>query len=144
MSYICKISGMSSLDYWDQLKSLHMLSLQRRRERYIVIYAWKILEGRAPNFGMETVNNSRQGRYCRVPLVKTTAPGHIRNIRFYSMGFNGPLLFNALPQHLRDKSSCSVASYIGALDKYPRRVADEPRVPGLIKYCSRGSNSLID
>ena len=36
-SFIRKIDDMRHLDYWTQLKKLHLYSLERRRERYIVI-----------------------------------------------------------------------------------------------------------
>ncbi|XP_076042165.1 uncharacterized protein LOC143026057 [Oratosquilla oratoria] len=38
-----------SLNYWERLKILKLYSLERRRERYIMIYVWKVLEGTAPN-----------------------------------------------------------------------------------------------
>ena len=43
------ISGMAGLSYTERLAVLKLYSLQRRRERYIVIYVWKILEGLVPN-----------------------------------------------------------------------------------------------
>ena len=143
LNFLRKISGMGGLDYWDQLKSLNLYSLQRRRERYICIYVWKILEGIVPNFGVEVVCNKRTGRYCKVPHIRTTAPCRIRTIRYNSMGVNGPRVFNSLPLILRNTSGCSVGSFKRALDKHLSAVPDEPRVPGLIKHCSRGSNSLI-
>ena len=39
------ISGMAGLSYTERLTVLKLYSLQRRRERYIIIYVWKILEG---------------------------------------------------------------------------------------------------
>ena len=39
------ISGMAGLSYTERLTVLKMYSLKRRRERYIIIYVWKILEG---------------------------------------------------------------------------------------------------
>ena len=48
-NFIRKISGMYKLSYWQQLKSLRLYSLERRRERYLIIYVWKILEGLVPN-----------------------------------------------------------------------------------------------
>ena len=38
------IKGFSSFSYHERLSNLKMYSLQRRRERYIIIYVWKILE----------------------------------------------------------------------------------------------------
>ena len=38
---------------WDRLSHLKLYSLQRRRERYAIIYVWKILEGHVPNISGE-------------------------------------------------------------------------------------------
>ena len=43
------IKGFSSFSYQESLSNLKFYSLQRRRERYIVIYVWKILENLVPN-----------------------------------------------------------------------------------------------
>ena len=43
------ISGMEGLPYPERLTVLKLYSPQRRRERYINIYVWKILEGLVPN-----------------------------------------------------------------------------------------------
>lgn len=40
---------MQLYDYWVVLKYLRLFSLQRRRERYHIIYTWKILEDLIPN-----------------------------------------------------------------------------------------------
>ena len=42
---IRKITGMEQLSYWEQLHALSMYSLERRRERYLIIYMWRIMEG---------------------------------------------------------------------------------------------------
>ena len=44
-----KITANKELSYWDRLKELEMYSLQSRRERYCMIYTWKILEGVVPS-----------------------------------------------------------------------------------------------
>ena len=43
------ISGMTGLSYTEILTVLKQYSLQLRREKYIIIYVWKILEGLVPN-----------------------------------------------------------------------------------------------
>ena len=43
------ISGMAGLSYTERHTVLKLYSLQRRREIYIIIYVWKILEGLVPN-----------------------------------------------------------------------------------------------
>ena len=46
-------------NYWIRLAKLKMYSQERRMERYCIIYIWKILEGLAPNCGIQlnTENN---------------------------------------------------------------------------------------
>ena len=39
------ISGYQGLSYWDLLKKLGLMSLQRRRERYVILHLWKIWPG---------------------------------------------------------------------------------------------------
>ena len=143
MSFFKKIDGMRVLNYWQQLKTLGMYSLQRRRERYIIIYIWKILEGMAPNIGIVALDNPRRGRSCSIPHIKTAAPQKVRNLRFGSLSINGPRLFNIMPNTLRNMTGCSVDSFKNALDKHLRTVPDEPRVRGLVPYCSKSSNSLL-
>ena len=48
-NFLRKISGISHLPYWDQLKELKLYFLERRRERYMIIYVWRIIEGQVPN-----------------------------------------------------------------------------------------------
>ncbi|WP_347046854.1 hypothetical protein, partial [Escherichia coli] len=92
---------MKQLSYWERLKELRLYSLERRRERYAVIYVWKILEGLVPNFGIASYTNPRTGRHCTVPTVPTiqSKAGYIY---CNSLGFKGPQLFNSLLKDLRD------------------------------------------
>ena len=143
-SFFKKIAGTTGLDYWDLLKLLKMSSLQRRRERYICIYMWKIIEGLVPKFGIRFHHNRRRGRLCSVPQVCTTAPHTLQTIRFNSMGVHGPRLFNSLPVNIRNMAECPVDTFKAALDKHLDTVPDEPRVPRLVKYCQKSSNSLLE
>ena len=43
------ISGCQGLSYWDRLKKVGMMSLQRRRERYVILHSLKIWQGAVPN-----------------------------------------------------------------------------------------------
>ena len=54
-SFIKHITGMQSLEVSERLVSLKLYSLQRRRERYCIIYVWKIIEGLVPNFSKPLV-----------------------------------------------------------------------------------------
>ena len=40
--FTSKVEGCRELTYWERLKYLRIQSLQRRRERYVIIHTWKI------------------------------------------------------------------------------------------------------
>ena len=63
-SFTKHITGVNDIPYHERLKSLGLYSLQRRRERYCILYIWKIIEGLAPNFSnpiTSTVSERRDG-----------------------------------------------------------------------------------
>ena len=51
-SYTKRIKGLSKLSYWDCLKKIKMYSVQRRMERYKIIYTWKTINGHVPRCGI--------------------------------------------------------------------------------------------
>ena len=132
---------MSELNYWQQLEHLKLYSLQRRRERYQIMYIWCILEGLVP-----AVNNvkykicPRKGRTCVIPMTKK---GPYQNERNASLSVMGARLFNILPINLRN--------FIGYKDKFKRKldqylkfVPDEPQIQGYTAWRRANSNCLID
>ena len=152
-SFTRQISSTRDLSYWERLSSLGLYSLQRRRERYIAIYVWKILEGLVPNLSdydsaIHIRNNDadRLGRRCRVPPIARSAPTYIRNIRESSFSVAGPKIFNCLPIYIRDtrSSECNVTQFKAKLDQFLKTVPDEPLIPGYMPYRRCDSNSLID
>ena len=60
------ISGMKGLSCPERLTALKLYSFQRRRERYIIIYVWKMLEGLVPNLfpPICTQTSDRRRRNC--------------------------------------------------------------------------------
>ena len=56
------ITGCQGLSYWDRLKKLGLMSLQRRRERYVIIHMWKTHKGLVFNdLGIEIFDHVRFG-----------------------------------------------------------------------------------
>ena len=141
--FINKIAGMSTMNYWQQLAALKLYSLERRRERYIAIYVWKVIENIVPNFGIKVKTNARRGRDCEVPKIMASAPVRVQNIRFGSLIINGPRIFNSLPLNVRNITGCSVDSFKRALDNYLQTIPDKPRIKNLIPFCTHSSNSVI-
>ena len=147
--FMNRIPEIKGLNYWDQLIQMKMLSLQRRQERYRILYVWKIMEGQAPNCGLTwTSSEGRTGRKCDVPQRNTKATAAIQTLREQTFQVNGPQLFNSLPGYLRNISSCPLDDFKFKLDKYLQKIPDEPNVRGLTPGgCTaeaRPSNSILD
>ena len=73
--FLNRIPALRGENYWQKLKMLKMISLQRRQERYRIIYIWKILEGLAPNCAIQSAqsDDKRLGRKCKVQNIKMGA-----------------------------------------------------------------------
>ena len=82
-SFTIHIIGMNDIPYHERLKSLGLYSLQRRRERYCIIYIWEIIEGLAPNFSNPVTStfSGRRGRSCVIYHVNV---GHVGTLSYNS------------------------------------------------------------
>ena len=147
-SFIRKIDEMRHLDYWTQLKKLRLYSLERRRERYMIIYTWRMLEGQVPDITSGKIyyinEGSRLGRKCSSPSIRNNAPPDVKRIRYASLAVKGPQLFNILPAELRNLGNRSIEIFKRALDKFLAVVPDEPLIPGYTAMRRADSNSLGD
>ena len=126
-----------------------MYSLQRRRERYRIIYTWKIIEGLVPNFGLNASINERLGRFVEIEKLNKNASCRIKTLKEKSFKINGPRLFNCLPMEIRNLTKCSVDDFKEKLDKFLGNVQDEPKTQNLTpagcdQFSGKPSNSLID
>ena len=146
-SFIRKIDEVRHLDYWTQLKKLHLYSLERRRERYIMIYIWRILEHQVPDLTLGKIHSinegGRLGRKCSSPPINNNASSDIKKIRYASLSVRGPQLFNAIPAEIRNLNNCSVDIFKRALDRFLTIVPDEPLIPGYTAMRRADSNSLL-
>ena len=150
-TFLRKIKSISNLTYWEQLKKLRMFSQERRRERYSIIYVWRILEEQVPNiYHSGNVTGSivakfhcRRGRICSVPPLNTQSPKAVQNLREASLPVRGQRLFNTLPQEVRNLTGCTVETFKRSLDKYLRDVPDEPQIPGYTSMRRAETNSII-
>ena len=118
-------------DYPLRLKQLNIYSLQRRRERYIIIYIYKIIIHLIENPGL-TINYNPRTKLMIHPKSCNQAPAWIKKARSSSFFAQGPKLFNALPSHLRelediaDPAKSHVHSFKGRLDDHLRGIPDNP------------------
>ena len=145
-SYLNRIPTLQHLNYWEKLKELKLYSLERRRERYRIIYTWSILEQLVPNFnyaenkgGIFSYHNQRLGRKCYLKEVNIKN----KNIWRDSLSEEGPRLFNALPKSIRDLKNCSKTSFKRQLDHYLNSLPDEPLLPNYFPLRRADSNSIM-
>ena len=100
------IKGFSLFSYQERLSNQKIYSLQRRRERYIIIYVWKILENLVPNDLVKPLQfyvSARRGHLCSVSHVRL---GHTRTLAYSSFRWKGIRLFNSLSMHIRNITAC--------------------------------------
>ena len=92
-SFTKHITGMNDMSYHERLKSLGLYSRQRRRERYCIIYIWKIIEGLATNFSNPIIStfSGRGGRSCVI--------SHVNVGRVGTLSYKSPV--EAGPSHWR-------------------------------------------
>ena len=146
-TFLRKITRMSELSYWEQLKKLNMYSLERRRERYRIIYVWKVLENLVPNIGNDRIRSKthqRRGRECFPPKVNQYCSRKVQNLIYASLPVHGQQLFNCLPKEIRNLTKCEVTTFKGVLDQYLMTVPDEPLIRGYERFRRAESNSLLD
>ena len=100
-TFTSRIWGLQHLDYWARLKSLKLMSLQRRRGRYVILHMWKILNGLSPNdLNIKFANPSMLGIKADVPSLSKSC-----SQRNHSFAVMGPRLWNILPcqfHHMAD------------------------------------------
>ena len=125
-----QIKSISELNYWDRLSALKLYSQKRRMERYRIIYVWKIIEGIAPNVGIETHMSTRHGRLCKIPQINLRVTGTIRTIREGSFQIRGPQLLNSIPANIRSLTRCTVNTFKHKLDDYLKNIPDTPKISG--------------
>ena len=144
-SFTSRISGFGHLSYWERLKKLQFYSLERRRERYMILYIYKIIKGLVPNytshrFKIEPYLSVRGNRMCRIPAINTHATSRTKNLVEKSFPVQGPRLFNCLPAQVRNFDG-SFESFKSQVDKFLTIIPDQPCTTGY--HQSVTSNSIV-
>ena len=144
--FLNRIDGIQHLNYWEKLKTLRLYSQERRRERYQLIFLWKISQGLVKGYNIEFYTDERRGRLIRPKYVNWHAPASIRRARESSMAVKGANIFNLLPKEIRNfKANHLVIDKVGEfkdkLDMYLSSIPDQPTIPGLGRASE--TNSLL-
>ena len=140
--FTAQISGMEGLDYWQRLSALSLYSQERRRERYQIIFLWKVAQGLVRGYSATFTKNDRRGRLMVVAPYCSKAPAAVRKARESSLQVRGARLFNCLPRDIRDMFTGTPEMFKARLDDWLSRIPDQPSIPG--RQRAAATNSLLD
>ena len=127
-------------NYWERLKYLKIMSLQRRRERYVILHMWKILHGKASNdLEICFAENLRFGTVAIIPPLNIHSSQRSKTLFDSSFPVLGPSLWNRIPKNVRTVDS--LIAFKAKLDEYLQTIPDNPPVSG---YSAQNNNSLIE
>ena len=135
--------------YSERLRKLNIYSLERRRERYMILFLYKILIGTYPNPGLDLSSidrNTRTGIKV-TPKINLHAPDWVQTIRGASFFNKAPQLFNILPLKLRQPKYINnptpkyVEKFKKGVDRFLETIPDTPNTEGLPRDVF--SNSIL-
>ena len=136
MSFTRFISGMAGLSYTGRLTVLKLYSLQRRRERYIIIYV-EDFGGSGPKT-LPPICTKTSDRRGRTYISSHINVGRLGTLEYNSFRLCAIRLFNQLPLFVRNTTTCSIHSFKKQLDSYQSTVPDSPCLPGFNNSLDHG------
>ena len=118
-----------------------MKSCERRRERFIILYTFKILRNEVDDPGAFTTRHtSKRGLILKSSLKMLGSPG-LKTVIGGSLGTKAVQLFNSLPRFIREYHGLS-SSLKQYLQIYLSDIPDQPRMEEWAKS-SPGSHTRI-
>ena len=134
-----KIQYMNNYSYWERLKKLNIMSLQRRREKMIIIFVWMLKNNKVTNNINLQFSQDRKGNIKAQikPLPKIR--GRILTIYENSFSITSVKLWNKLPPKICEINNLSLFKI--KLHDYLTLYPDNPPVKG---YYHTNKNSLLD
>ena len=135
-----RVSGLKNLNYRERLSELKLMSLQRSRERYIILMMWKILHNVVPNSSdIQFKTTPNHGVVAVIPPLSRSSSLHNQSLYDRSFTVIGPKLWNKVPQTVKAAESfikfkCSLSDFLALIpDQLP-----------VARYSSSWTNSLVD
>ena len=133
-----RIIGMERLNYWQRLEKLNLSSLQRRRERFIIFYMWKIINDKYSNdLGLQFRFSERRGI---VVLIRPLSNTNLKAQTLYDNSFAvlAAKLWNLLPANVTLMTCFS--TFKAGVDHFLSQFPDKPPIQG---YPYVNDNSLL-
>ncbi|CAL8390071.1 unnamed protein product [Boreogadus saida] len=117
------------------------MSLQRRRERYVIMTLWKILNGHHPNnMGIEFQSSKRNGITAKLPKLSKSGKAKHQTMYDTSFAVLGPKLWNLIPANVSSVKDLEVFK-IELKKDFLSKMPDKPPVKG---YSCENNNSLLE
>ena len=117
--------------YMDRLQMLKLNSLERRRERYVILYMFKFIASMVPDLGIKRNYNVRTKLHL-VPKYCNHTNAQIQKKRRESIYVRGPLLYNKLPAKMRElpdtkkTNEDNYSTFKAELDEWIAAIPDQP------------------
>ena len=138
-TFTSRIAGCQDLDYWERLQKLSLMSLQRRRERFIILTMWKILHGQTSNdLNIMFQTRPRTGTKAVVPSISRQSSASHQSRYDTSFAVMGPKLWNCVPNNLNTMVQFEL--FKKNLTAFLLSVPDTPPTKG---YSPSNSNSIL-
>ena len=128
--FTSKVMGLDDMNYWARLHYLNLYSQERRRERYMILFLWKISQGLVDGYSVTFSNNERRGRMVVPNQIVAKAPASVRRAREATLAVKGEKVFNLLPATIRNINSDKVDTFKTELDSFLSLVPDQPTIAG--------------
>ena len=129
-----------------------MYSMERRRERYLIINAWQQIENAKENIlKLETGNHGdpeegtlRRRRCIKSQTIPTTLSNGSRTMIHNSTARQMERLFNALPYKLQTVTGVKTETFKRKLDEWLRTIPDTPRIDDYGASVGVSTNSIVE
>ena len=115
---------------------------ERRRERYQMVFLWKVAQGLVHGYKVTFYQSERRGRLVQLAPLCNSAPAAVRNARENSLLVMGAKLFNCMPRDLRDTFTGTHVQFKFKLNEWLTTDPDQPTVAG--RQRAAASNSVLD
>ena len=136
-NFTAKVAGFKEFHYWDRLRGLKLMSLQRRRERYTILHLHKIINKTvSSDLNITTSYSDRRGLYVNVPPILKHTKHRFQTLYDSSFTVFAPRLFNTLPKNIRGENRFE--PFKSKLTAYLLSIPDQPPIKG-----EQSGNSLL-
>ena len=143
-----RVKGLWNKSYHERLDIMKISSIERRVERYMLLYIWKSVNDYVPSIGLQW-NQKTQGRTGQTLLVEPIKGKvmSIKTLKANSMKQHGAVMFNSLPNELKIFKG-TVSQFKSKLDSFLSLFPDIPHMDsshfGATTFEGDPSNSLVD